>query len=681
MKKLIKVVFILGILLLVLIVGALLIIPRFVNVQKYKPQIEKKVADVTGRQFALNGPINLSLFPWVGVRLSDVHLGNPPGFKEKDFVSVKSFEVRVKVLPLLSKEVEVSKFVLVEPRIVLEKLKNGKKNWEGLGTPAPKSEKKAEKKEVTKKKPEKALPIKSLTVGEFTIKKASLLYLDNATKTRKEISDLNLSLKNVSLDKPIKIIFSALFNGKPVSLNGKLGPIGSVPPKGSVPVNLELKAFDELDATLKGKLSDLTRNARFQVAFEARPFSLKEILKQLGEGASIETSDPKALEKIALKFKLSGGSNSVNLSDGLLQIDDSKLVFSLSARRLTHPDIAFNFDLDQIDADRYLPPKKAKGKKEKPTTVASSTKSSGAKSKPADYGALRKLKVNGIIKAGKIKVSGAKMHDLVIKVKGANGIFHIDPMMVQLYEGKINSTVTLDVRKKAPSTRARVDAQGIKVAPLLKDVMKKDFLEGTVKAEATVSTVGDNAYAIKRNLNGKGVFLFTDGAIVGFDLPGMVRNIKATFGLAKRAKEKPKTDFSELKVPFIITNGLFKTEKASMKSPVLRVVASGTANLVNEKLDFRIEPKFVATLKGQGDQKKRSGILVPVLVTGTFSSPKFAPDIKGMITQQLKEGVPKPSELKNLIPGVGKKGEKGKKKASSIEEKSKGLLKSLPFGK
>ncbi len=677
MKKLIKGVFILGIFLLILVVGALFVLPRFINVQKYKPEIEKKVSEVTGRPFALKGQINLSLFPWIGVKLSDLHLGNPAGFKEKDFVSVKSFEVRVKVLPLLSKQIEVKKFVLVEPRIVLIKNKKGKKNWVGFaGTKAPSKEKKVKKE--AKKKSEK-LPIKTLKVGEFTIKNASLIYEDNVSKTRKEMSNLNLSLKNVSLNKSVELLFSALINGKPVSLNGKLGPLGSIPPKGTVPVDLELNALNEFKATLKGKINDAAGNPQFQLIFDANPFSLKKLLKELGMESAIQTSDPAVLQKLALRFNVDGSTSKMRISNGALQLDDSKLKFSLTANNFSRPDIAFNFDLDQIDLDRYLPKKSESKGKEGNKTGSKTSVQARSRSGSNDYSALRKLKIDGIIKAGKIKISGARLHDVVVKVKGANGVFRIDPLLVQLYNGKVNATATLDVRKKTPASQFRLNAQGISVEPLLKDVMNKDFLEGTVKAEATIRTIGDSAYTIKKNLNGKGLFLFTDGAIVGFDLPGMVRNIKATFGLAQRSKERPKTDFSELKLPFVITNGVFKTERASMKSPVLRVLAKGTANLVTESLNFRIEPKFVATLKGQGDEKKRSGVMVPVLVTGTFSSPKFRPDIAGMFKQQLEEGIPEPSQLKELLGG--KKDKKGSGKSKSIEEKSKGILKSFPFGK
>ena len=60
---------------------------------------------------------------------------------------------------------------------------------------------------------------------------------------------------------------------------------------------------------------------------------------------------------------------------------------------------------------------------------------------------------------------------------------------------------------------------------------------------------------------------------------------------------KPRTDFSELAVPFTLQNGVFHTSDAAMKSPLLRLSAAGKADLVKESLDFRIDPKLVGTIK------------------------------------------------------------------------------------
>jgi AsmA protein len=91
MKKVFKWLAIAGGALIVLVITAVILIPQFVDVEKYKPRIEQIVTEKTGRPFKLGGEIDLSVFPWVGVRLTDLRLGNPPGFDESDFVSVESF--------------------------------------------------------------------------------------------------------------------------------------------------------------------------------------------------------------------------------------------------------------------------------------------------------------------------------------------------------------------------------------------------------------------------------------------------------------------------------------------------------------------------------------------------------------------------------------------------------------
>jgi AsmA protein len=118
------------------------------------------------------------------------------------------------------------------------------------------------------------------------------------------------------------------------------------------------------------------------------------------------------------------------------------------------------------------------------------------------------------------------------------------------------------------------------------------------------------------------------------------------------------------------------TTNTRLNSPFLRVVSKGKADLNKEILDFRVEPKIVATLKGQGDAKERSGIMVPVLVTGSFASPSFRPDLKGVLQQQLDKGIPTqlPDIQKSLTGGTDPKDA-----SKGAEDQVKGLLKGLPF--
>ena len=661
----------------VLVILALLIIPAFMDIQKYKPHIEAQVSEATGRPFTLGGDLSLSLFPWAGVSLSDLRLGSPDGFAEKDFVTVKSFEVRVKLLPLIAKDIRVKRFILAGPRIVLERLKDGRVNWEGIGKASEETapaDVPKEKKAPSEKAPFEAFPIKALAVAEFAITDGSVLWIDQGQEARKEISDVTLRLTDVSLDRPVSLLFSALLGGRPLSMEGTVGPVGKTPGKGSIPVDLSLKALKQMDLNLKGKIVDPAVSPRFDLAIQLASFSPRKLMENLGQAFPVETTDPEAINLVALKTAVRGSLQQVSLTDGVLNLDQSTLKFSLKAKDFMKPDVAFDLDLDEIDVDRYLPPKKetVPAEKEKtPKEEAPATK------KKTDYGPLRKLVLDGAIRVGKLKAQGLRMADLTLKVTGRDGQIKLDPLTVNLYKGALSAKGAVDVRADAPKSKMELDAKGIQAGPLLKDLLQKELLEGTAQSRVAISMTGDDADRIKKSLNGTGEFNFTDGAIVGIDLAGMVRNAKAAFGLAEKETERPRTDFAELNAPFTITNGVVETPETTLLSPLLRLGAKGKANLVTEALDFRVEPKFVGTIKGQGDTMERAGVMVPVLVTGTFDAPKFRPDMEGILKQSIEGGVPKPDELKKLLPGQG--GDKGDTKA--LEEKAKGLLKTLPFGK
>jgi AsmA protein len=253
---------------------------------------------------------------------------------------------------------------------------------------------------------------------------------------------------------------------------------------------------------------------------------------------------------------------------------------------------------------------------------------------------MRRLVLDGSARIGKLKIKKAKIENVDFKIKGKNGIFDLNPLTMTLYQGSIKGKGSLNVQKNVPKTAIKLKAKGVQAGRLFNDVLEKDFLEGALQAQFNLNMKGDDSGLIKKTLNGKGDLLFKDGAIKGIDLAGMIRNVQVAFGLAEKGQENPRTDFSELHAPFTIKRGLVNAPNTTLTSPLLRILAKGKADLVKESLDFRVEPKFVATIKGQGDTKTRSGVTVPVLVTGSFSSPKFRPDLEAVLKQEIEKSLP-----------------------------------------
>ncbi|MEE4609277.1 MAG: AsmA family protein, partial [Desulfobacteraceae bacterium] len=194
MKRTIKWIAVILAAVVVLAAAAVVIVPRLVDLNRFKPRIEKQVAEATGRPFTLGGDIRLSLFPRTGIVLEDLRLGNPAGFAQKEFVSVKFFELQVALLPLLSKNLVVERFVVDAPRIWLAKNAKGRANWGSVAGAAQKVPAAPDEAKVEQELSEAGLPIQSLAVGEFDITNGAVVYLDEKSGTRSEVSALNLRL-------------------------------------------------------------------------------------------------------------------------------------------------------------------------------------------------------------------------------------------------------------------------------------------------------------------------------------------------------------------------------------------------------------------------------------------------------------------------------------------------------
>jgi len=672
MKKVLKWGLIVIASLVVIIIAAILIIPRVVDVQKYKPELEKKIAEASGRPFSVSDDIRLSVFPWAGISLSDLHLGNVKGFEEKDFVRIKSFEVRIKLLPLLSKDIQVKKFILNEPRMVLVKNKDGRVNWE---LPQKVDKPKKDVKVPVGKISETGLPISALWVEDFSIKNGEVLWIDHAAGTRKQVSNINLTLQEVSLDRPVQLKFSAVMDQQPLSIQGSVGPVRKGFQDGSVSMDISLTALNQLTMRFKGALENLAVTPGIELDLEVAAFSPRKMVAALSRTFPMATADPTAFDRMTLNAHIKANSKKVSVSNGILGLDESKLNFSMKASDFSKPAVTFDLNLNQINLDRYLPPtsdKKSSAQQQNRETksqkIEMTKESAPGPTKKPDYTPLRQLILDGQLKIGTLIANKARIQDVILKIRAKNGIFNLDPLNLNMYQGNVSGKATLNITKDVPESNISLIVNKVESGPLLRDVLEKDILEGVMQANVTLAMAGTDPALIKKTLSGHGELLFNDGAIKGIDLAGMVRNVQAAFGLAEKSDQKPKTDFAELKAPFTIANGVLNTPETSLKSPLLRVIAKGNADLVKETLDFRVEPKVVGTIKGQGDEKQRSGIMVPVLVTGNFASPKFRPDLKSVARQQFQDKVLESEKVKKILE---------KEELKHLQETAKDLLKGV----
>src|SRR2546428_8257860 len=114
-----------------LVIVAAIAVLAFVDPNRYRGDIERAARQHTGRQLAIHGKLQLSVLPWLGLSVNDVELSNRAGFGAEPFLAVQTASIRVKVLPLLARRVEVSRIGLEGVHINLVS-RGEQNNWQDL---------------------------------------------------------------------------------------------------------------------------------------------------------------------------------------------------------------------------------------------------------------------------------------------------------------------------------------------------------------------------------------------------------------------------------------------------------------------------------------------------------------------------------------------------------------------
>ena len=79
--------------LIVLAVVAALVVLLSVDPNAYRGDIERLAEQKTGRHLQIGGKLDLKLFPYLAISISDVQLGNAPGYGQSPFLAVRQVSV------------------------------------------------------------------------------------------------------------------------------------------------------------------------------------------------------------------------------------------------------------------------------------------------------------------------------------------------------------------------------------------------------------------------------------------------------------------------------------------------------------------------------------------------------------------------------------------------------------
>jgi len=313
------------------------------------------------------------------------------------------------------------------------------------------------------------------------------------------------------------------------------------------------------------------------------------------------------------------------------KIDDSTVRGNAAVTNMTTGALGFDLSIDRMDLDRYLPrsPKTA----QQPAPSAQ-----GQQPTQLPTAALKTLQVKGRLAIGSATVYGMKVSQVDVGLTADNGVLHVKPAAAALYGGTSTGDITVDARGAAPVLDLDESLAGIEMQPLLTDFAKLSRVSGRGNVTVNVTAHGNTTAALISTLDGHATVNIASGAIQGINLWGAVNSAVA---LVQRqalpaGSGGNSTPFDSFKASADLSNGVATTKDLDIASGDLHVTGQGTANLATEAVNYRVN---AAILKGAGAGSALANI--PLLITGTMTSPSVRPDTQGLVKsvaqQQLRK--------------------------------------------
>jgi uncharacterized protein involved in outer membrane biogenesis len=119
-----------GIALFALVAGAGAVAVSRIDPAVFQEFLSDAVQQATGRELEVRGATELKLFPTPTLVAENVVFANAPWSASPAMVTIKRLEARVGILPLFLGQLRVSRLRLLEPHVLLEQDRKGRRNWD-----------------------------------------------------------------------------------------------------------------------------------------------------------------------------------------------------------------------------------------------------------------------------------------------------------------------------------------------------------------------------------------------------------------------------------------------------------------------------------------------------------------------------------------------------------------------
>ncbi len=624
-----------------------------------KDRIVTAVGRATGRTLTLGGPIRLGWGLTPVLEAEDVSFANMPGGTRPQMAVVARAEARVRLLPLLTGQVEIASVTLVRPDILLETDASGHANWQfdHPASPAPAA-------------PSQSARHRPPLLDRLLVESGRVTWHDGATG-RTLVVDLPHAALDAG-DQPAHLLADAQAGGAAVRLDATLGSVaqvtGSVP--GPWPVKLSA-AIGNATLALDGVADPAARSVTGRLEAAVPDLrSLGTILQHpdwpplhavhlgatlLGNGGApqdvsltVGASDLGAvlpglsLEQLALAWPAghlarvqAGGTlagapwrfstdlaplgqgaafHNLAFASGLGDAEGD-LAVTLAPR----PALRGTLNANRLDVDAIRRLQPAPATPAPPTAAAAAAPPSPAvpgrvfSDAPLPWSALRQADADVQASIGSLRAGGVDYRNATGHLVLSDGVLQLDPASVLSPEGRMDFSAGADARQPAPPVALTVRSAAFALDPLLRLAGLPGGSDATAEVDVALHAAGASPHALASTLDGHAGLAVVDGAVSNAVLTALLADLLRSMGAGLDPGGSTRVRCLALRAD--AKDGQVALTALKLDTARLSLDGTGTLNLVDETVALRLRP--LLRLGG-------AGVAAPLRLDGPWRHPVVA---------------------------------------------------------
>jgi uncharacterized protein involved in outer membrane biogenesis len=557
----------------------------------FRGPIEKYASARTGRVVQIQGDLGVKLLTWTPeVTVDRLRVGPPKWAGKEDTAVIDHARMRVKLMPLFVRRVEVPLVQLDRPRFVFVRDKQGRASWRFGNDQSD--------------KPTRLPPIQRFIINdgklEFTDQKRGLR-LTGTVQSQERLTGKG--------EGAFSLIGDGSLNSNPFKLTITGGPL----------INVRRDAPYRFNADIRMGATHVTADGAITKPFDFGQYQ-----------ARLRVSGPDMADLYYLTG-LTFPNTPAYQASGNFSRDDDVYRYSRFSGRVGRSDLAGNIKVSK-PKDRRLLEADLRSRSLNVADLAAVTGGGSSQGRPTgrllpdarlDSSRLKAMDAHVRYRADSVQANRFRVSAVRLGVRLNNALLTVDPLSFSFARGRLDGRVRMDGRKSVPVTDVDLKLTGYALESLL-PARFAGAVSGPVEGYARLHGSGMSVHETAARASGKVRMVVPHGEVRQAFAELMGINVGR--GLYLLLKKDPRrTNIRCAVADFDVAGGVARPRRLVIDTGVVTSRGEGSINLANETLNLRF--------KGDSKKPRLLRLWAPITVQGRLTKPKVGVEAGPAVAQ------------------------------------------------